>query len=572
MIPPFDYFTHRADCKRKQDERAARLATLPKAYLYPLAPAERGILDEDIGSLVQDVQKGEKSAVDVLRAYGKVAVKAQEKTNCLTEVMLKEAEGWIEKGEINLKGPLAGIPVSLKDSIGVAGFDSSVGYSCNTGKPIRFDGAIVRMLKDAGAVPFVKTALPVTLLSFESFNDVWGRCLNPHNPKYSPGGSTGGEGALLAFGGSRIGIGSDVAGSVRAPAHYSGCYSLRCSTGRWPKLGVSTSMPGQEGIPSVFSPMARTLMDLTYFTRSFVQMQPWKYDQSVHPLAWRTAAETEYMEKKTLKVGIMRTDNVVDPAPACARALDLAASALKQQGHEVFDVTPPSPYEALVIASNLLNSDGTKTFRSFFRTGESDDAGAKEFGKYMRYPRFIKWFYWAYVKYIKRDEIWAGLLEHWHAKSAVEYWQWVTKRELYKNKWHEWWNTFGEKGDGLDFILTPPNATPAVPHGGMKSAAAACGYTFLFNLLDYTCGIMPVTHVDPALDMLAPSVKINKMNGVAQGAYEHYDAIKMAGLPVGIQLVGRRLEEEKVLACMKRLEDALEARGQKYELLPVPDL
>lgn len=527
-------------------------------------------MDERIDDLVKDVQDGETKAVDVLRAYGKVAVKAQEKTNCVTEVMMLAAEEWIEKGEINLKGPLAGIPVSLKDSIGVAGFDSSVGYSCNVGKPVQVDGSMVRMLKDAGAVPFVKTALPVTLLSFESFNDVWGRCLNPHNTKYSPGGSTGGEGALLAFGGSRIGIGSDVAGSVRAPAHYSGCYSLRCSTGRWPKVGVNTSMPGQEGIPSVFSPMTRTLMDLSYFTRSIIQMQPWRYDNSVHPLAWRTDVENEFGDKKALKIGIIRTDNVVDPAPACARALDMAASALRDQGHEVFDVTPPNPYEALVIASNLLNADGTTTFRSFFRTGETDDAGARQFGRYMRLPRLVKWVYWAYVKYIKRDEIWAGLLEHWHAKSAAENWQWVAKRELYKIKWHDWWNTFGDKGDGLDFILTPPNATPAVPHNGMKEAASACGYTFLFNLLDYTCGILPVTHVDPTKDALPASVNVRKMNGVARGAYKHYDAVKMAGLPVAVQLVGRRLEEEKVLACMSRLEDALDAKGEKYELLKVP--
>jgi Asp-tRNA(Asn)/Glu-tRNA(Gln) amidotransferase A subunit family amidase len=559
------------DSKRKQDERAARIAAFSESYSYPLSPTQRSILDKPINELVQDVKKGGAStAIDILRVYGKVAVKAHEKTNCVTEVMMKDAEGWIQHGDINLKGPLAGIPVSLKDSIHVAGFDTSVGYSFNTGKPQTVDGAMVRMLKDAGAVPFVKTALPITLLSFESTNDVWGQAKNPHNTKYSPGGSTGGEGALLAFGGSRIGVGSDVAGSVRAPAHYSGCYSLRCSTGRWPKLGVNTSMPGQEGVPSVFSPMARTLMDLTYFTRSVIQMQPWKYDPSVHPIPWRSDVESEFESKKPLKVGIMRTDNVVDPAPACARALDMAASALKSQGHEVFNVSPPNPYEALVIASNLLNADGTQMFRSFFRTGETDDAGAKEFGRYMRMPKFIKWFYWAYVKYIKRDEIWAGLLEHWHGKSAFQNWQWVYKREAYKARWHEWWNSFGNKGDGMDIILTPPNATPAVPHGGMASAAAACGYTFLFNLIDYTAGIVPVTHVDPSKDMLSPSVKVSKMNGVARGAYKHYDAVKMAGLPVAVQVVGRRLEEEKVLACMEQLENALEAKGEKYQLLEVP--
>jgi Asp-tRNA(Asn)/Glu-tRNA(Gln) amidotransferase A subunit family amidase len=558
--------------KRKQDERAQRIAEFSKNYSYPLSETDKSFLDKPITELVQDVKEGgAATAVEILHAYGKVSVKAQEKTNCVTEVLLKDAEGWIKKGGINLKGSLAGIPVSLKDSIHVGGFDTSVGYSSNTGKPQTADGALVRLLKDAGAVPFVKTALPITLLSFESTNDVWGQAKNPHNTKYSPGGSTGGEGALLAFGGSRIGIGSDVAGSVRAPAHYSGCYSLRCSTGRWPKLGVNTSMPGQEGVPSVFSPMARTLMDLTYFTRSIIQMQPWKYDPSVHPMPWRNDIETEFQKRKPLRVGVMRTDNVVDPAPACVRALDMAVNALKSQGHEVFNVSAPDPYEAMVIASNLLNADGTKMFRSWFRTGETDDAGAKEFGRYMRLPRFIKWFYWAYVKYIKGDEIWAGLLEHWHAKSAFENWQWVYKREAYRARWHEWWNSFGDKGDGLDIILSPPNATPAVPHGGMSTAAASCGYTFLFNLIDYTAGILPVTHVDPVKDALSPSVKINKMNGVARGAYKHYDAVKMAGLPVGVQIVGRRLEEEKVLACMEQLENALEAKGEKYELLPIPE-
>jgi Asp-tRNA(Asn)/Glu-tRNA(Gln) amidotransferase A subunit family amidase len=122
--------------------------------------------------------------------------------------MISSAENWTMDGSINLKGPLAGIPISLKDSIVVGGYDTSVGYSSNVGNMGEKDGAMVRILKDAGAVPYVKTNLPITLLSFESTNDVWGRCTNPHNNKYSPGGSTGGEAALLAAGGGRIGIGS----------------------------------------------------------------------------------------------------------------------------------------------------------------------------------------------------------------------------------------------------------------------------------------------------------------------------------------------------------------------------
>lgn len=87
--------------------------------------------------------------------------------------------------------------------------------------------------------------------------------------------------------------------------------------------------------------------------------------------------------------------------------------------------------------------------------------------------------------------------------------------------------------------------------------------------MDYSAGIVPVTHVDSTLDQLPGSFNIKKLNGVARGAYKHYDAVKMVGLPVGVQVVGRRLEEEKVVAVMQRVEDALEKHGGRYQLLEV---
>ncbi|CAJ2499680.1 Uu.00g025330.m01.CDS01 [Anthostomella pinea] len=560
MVFFLDYIHHRRDCKFKQDERAERLRALTR-YRGPFTALDREIVDKPIEELVQDVHKGELQPADLLSTYAKVALKAHEKTNCLTEVMISAAEGWVHDGSINMKGPLAGIPVSLKDTINVGGFDSTVGFSSFVGNKQTQDGGVVRLLKDAGAVPYVKTNMPITLLSFESTNDVWGRCTNPFNIKYSPGGSTGGEAALLALGG-RIGIGSDVAGSVRAPAHFSGIYSLRCSTGRWPKAGFATSMPGQEGIPSVYSPMSRTLNDLTYFTRSMIGMQPWKYDHSVHPLAWRPEVENEYATKSKFRVGVMRTDGVVDPSPACLRALEKTEAALRSAGHEIVEIDPPSPYEALYLGAHLLNADGCQMFKSFFRFGEWNDEGAHQMDWLMRLPRPFKYVYYLWVKYVRRDDIWAGLVRNWHQKTAYENWQLVAQREAYRGRWFDWWNSVD-----VDFLLTPPNATPAVPHDGMKEAVSSCGYTFLFNVLDYTCGCIPVTHVDKGLDKLPPTFNIKKLNGVAQGAYKLYDAEAMHGLPVGIQVVGRRLEEEKMLAIMKRVEDAL--GKDKYRLLGI---
>jgi Asp-tRNA(Asn)/Glu-tRNA(Gln) amidotransferase A subunit family amidase len=462
----------------KQAERRRRIEDL-KSYRSGFTAGDRQILDKPIEELVQDVHKQIVQPIDILRAYGKAALKAHAKTNCLTEVMISAAETWTTDGTINMKGPLAGIPVSLKDTVVVGGFDTTVGYSGFVGNKTVKDGTLVRLLKDAGAIPYVKTNCPITLLSFESTNDVWGRTTNPHNKNYSPGGSTGGESALLAAGGGRIGIGSDVAGSVRAPAHFSGIYSLRCSTGRWPKMGVQTSMPGQEGIPSVFSPMTRKLPDLVYFSKSIMGMKPWTYDHTVHPIPWREDAAKEVKDKKKFKVGVMRTDGVVAPSPACARAVQEVVTALKKEGHEVVDVAPPDPYEALVIASQLLNSDGCRTFKSFFRTWEWEDTGAYQMSWLMKLPRPFKFIYWAWVKYVRGDERWAGLVRNWHEKSAFEHWKLVARREAYKAQWHDWWNNEAQ----VDFLITPPNATPAVPHDGMKDAVASCGYTFLFNLV-----------------------------------------------------------------------------------------
>lgn len=440
---------------------------------------EREILNTPIGNLVDAVKSHTVQPCDILRAYGKVALKAHAKTNCLTEVMIESAEAWIDEGSINMEGPLAGIPVSLKDTIIVGGYDTCLGYSSKVGNRAAKDGIMVRILKDAGAIPFVKTNIPITLLSFESTNDLWGRCTNPHNNKYSPGGSTGGESALLAAGGSRIGIGSDVAGSVRVPAASSGCYSLRCSTGRWPKGGILSSMSGQEGIPSVLSPMARTLDDLTYFSRAIMGMETWKYDHSVHPIPWRADVYRSFMHKPVYRVGVMRSDGVVDPSPACTRALDKTIAALRKVGHEIVEVDPPSPYEALVIASQLLLADNCATFESHRRSGEWLDRGVAMMKMMMALPRPLKWLYCAWVRHVRRDEVWAGLLDGWYHKTVAEQWSLVARREDYKARFHSWWQEEAQ----VDFLLAPVNAMPTLPHDAMRDAVSSCGYTFLFNLV-----------------------------------------------------------------------------------------
>jgi len=104
----------------------------------------------------------------------------------------------------------------------------------------------------------------------------------------------------------------------------------------------------------------------------------------------------------------------------------------------------------------------------------------------------------------------------------------------------------------------------------MKEAVSSCGYTFLFNLLDYSTGIIPVTKVDARKDALPKSFR--PANGIEKGAYKYYDAEKMAGLPIAVQVVGRRLTEEKVLAYMSVVTEALKSDGVEYEHLDIENL
>lgn len=562
----FSYLAHRRACLDKRREREERIASLPRAYHEPLSPQEKRLLSQPISSIIHAVQTSSISPVDVLLAYGKRAIQAQAQTNCLTEVMIGEAEKWARTAIRS--GPLAGVPVSLKDMIGVKGYDSSLGYSAFTNAPVPNDAPIVRLLHDAGAIPFVKTNVPLTLYSYETTNDVFGVTENPHKRGYSPGGSSGGESALLAFGGSRIGIGTDVAGSVRVPSHYSGVYAIKSSTQRFPKTGSTATVPGQEGVAGVQSPMAKTLEDLETFWRAVFQMKPWDYDHSVINLPWR---EVHLPLDRPIRWGVLWDDGVVAPSPACLRALKMVTDVLEKHGHQIVTLNSPRPYEGLQIASQLLFADGGKLFSKPFHTFETIPAGITTALRALRLPRFVKKIYAWYLRYIRRDPVYAGLVENFHEKTIQECYKLVAQREDYRVRWFTVWRSVqarGSSGDnGVDFILTVPNALPAVPHGGMRHGWKACGYAVLFNVLDYSAGVMPITRVNKITDKLPSSFRAR--NAIERDNYSMYNAEAMDGLPVGVQVVGRRLDEERVLEGMKLIHGLMADAGLTYQGIPL---
>lgn len=148
----------------------------------------------------------------------------------------------------------------------IVGVDSSIGCSPHCFKPCEKpedEAAIVKVYREAGGIPFCKTAIPQTLLAFECANPIFGVSTNPYASTRTCGGSSGGEGALIALQGSPLGWGTDsecscerggqtltvqVGGSLRIPAGYSGICSLKPALGRWPRGGMRGGVPGFEGI------------------------------------------------------------------------------------------------------------------------------------------------------------------------------------------------------------------------------------------------------------------------------------------------------------------------------------
>jgi amidase len=121
----------------------------------------------------------------------------------------------------------------------------------------------------------------------ETYNNVWGCTTNPYNTDYTPGGSSGGEAALIALGGSPLGVGTDIGGSIRMPAGMCGLYGLKPSAGRFPVLGIRPALPGQEAVRATVGPMAPDLESLELWSQVILESAPWERDPMVLNMPWR---------------------------------------------------------------------------------------------------------------------------------------------------------------------------------------------------------------------------------------------------------------------------------------------
>jgi amidase len=212
------------------------------------------------------------------------------------------------------------------------------------------ESELVRALRNLGAVLYCKTSVPATLMVGETMNNIIRHTWNPKNRLLSSGGSSGGEGALIALRGSPAGFGTDIGGSVRIPAGFNSLYGIRPSAGRIPYQGAANSLDGQGSILSVIGPIAPSARSLTFLFKAVLSQEPWLHDPLALELPWRdeVVRETRAFIAKgragssTLAFGIMKYDGMALVHPPIARGLRIVEKMLRRLGHRVVEWTPPS--------------------------------------------------------------------------------------------------------------------------------------------------------------------------------------------------------------------------------------
>lgn len=248
-------------------------------------------------------------------------------------------------------GPLHGLPISLKDQFNIKNISTTMGYISHIDQPPTTESDLVLILRSLGAVLYCKTSVPTGLMSGETANNIIRYTWNPRNRHLSSGGSSGGEGALLALKGSPLGFGTDIGGSIRVPAAFNGIYGLRTSVGRVPYEGADNSMDGQSTVPSVVGPMAGSIGALRLAMKTVLGMEPWVYDPGSLPIPWRESVEEKVRGllsgcgsgegRGKMAFGIFEDDGIMRPHPPVLRAVRLVREVLTKLGHEV---APPWHY------------------------------------------------------------------------------------------------------------------------------------------------------------------------------------------------------------------------------------
>lgn len=454
-------------------------------------------------------------------------------------------------------GPLAGVPVSIKECFHVAGTDCTIGLSASRGKPSAEDGLPVRRLKAAGAIPLCKTNVPQLMIWHEADNPVYGRTNNPWDLTRGPGGSSGGEGALIGAGASLMGLGSDLGGSIRVPAHFCGVHGLKPTNGLLARTGSYGNLHGMNAIEWTAGPLARRVADLA--TMLEVLSTPCENESLAEENVWEsppTPWKHERRDVRGLVIGVWEDDGYFPPCAAIRRAVNEAAEALAGEGARIVRWSPPDVPEAIRLYFGLLGSDGGADAKRMLEGSEVDER-VKTLRRIGAVPVWLRPLVASILK-MQGQNYKADLLLAAKGRSADGYWQLNDLMTRYRIRFLKEWERAG-----LHAAICPPHALPAMPHGLGFDLIPAASYAFLMNLVGFPAGTVSLTRIRTEEE----SPRDKSRDAILHAARKTEE--NSAGLPVGVQIATPHWRDSLCLSVMETLEELFAGRDD-YPLNVTP--
>jgi Asp-tRNA(Asn)/Glu-tRNA(Gln) amidotransferase A subunit family amidase len=557
---------------RKRAQRDAAIPTdwkldhiyLPKENGEPesvlAVPQQCGILTAkeiqitshfNAGGIIREITSRRITAKQVTTAFCKRAAVAQQLTNCLTEPLFASAlrradfldKYLAEQGKPF--GPLHGLPISMKDTFNIVGVDSSIGVAALCFKPATFNSPLVELLLSLGGVIIAKTNVPQTLGALDSNNNVFGRTMNPINRLVTAGGSSGGEGVLVAMRGSMIGVGTDIGGSIRVPAMCNAVYGFKPSVGRVPHGGQETGSlygNGRMGIQAVSGLITRSVQDLDIFLKEVVpRAEMWGED--CVPGSWKQEELRGSGVNGNFVVGVLPRDGNCEPLPPILKLLEEVKQRLSLITNvDVVDLSTPTAWtKCQSLASKLMGADGATHMADLLDQTKEP---------------LVTWM--------------QGRFKRGKAKSFAEISEMQAARSDLERHMLDVWYSTDERGvrqRKVDAIICPVAPHPVPPIDRWN----AVGYTSSFVLLDYPAGVIPVRNFDESDLELG-----NEMKGSCKGSWDKRNRELWdekvtnrkvyLGTPLSIQVVTPKLHDLELCRMMELIDRALDTVHRESKL------
>ena len=496
-----------------------------------------------VRSLLKAIASSKLSCAEVTQAFCHRATIAQHLTNCITEVLFERAQKRAEYLDQYIKekgttiGPLHGLVISVKDTFYVEGVDSTIGLASLCYKPAKSNAPLVDLLESLGCVIIAKTNIPQTLASLDSVNNVWGRTMNPSNRMCTAGGSSGGEGVMVAMKAVMIGIGTDVGGSIRVPAFVNGVVGFKPSEGRLPYGGQQgTGVEGATalGVQAVAGPISRTVEDAAIVMKEVMEVNT-RFGDDCIPGGWPDAEMKGCGDNGEIVIGVLRSDGNCALHPPIDKMLNEVSDLLKRNSRvKVIEIPTPKAWQKSQGAMSKLMGVGG---------GDNLDQLIKSTGEPL-----VPWM---------STRFRAGPPQPFARLAELKVQRAALQQEMIDVVWTQT-DSAGRRRRKIDAIICPLAAHP-VPEIERYNAV---GYTSSWVYLDCPAGNVPVR------EMREEDLELGKPQGGKvlsswdEKNRELWDEEKTdrrvyLGTKLSVQIVVPRLEEQKLAGVMSLIEGVI---------------